>query len=93
MTLKLPKNELKGKLPMSRNNITGDKIQTKGVLSKQGEANYDKLFYSCLPDCKYLINTLTKCKLCPHKEAQLASWDETRIDIIGSNGNNGEHYE
>jgi len=28
----------------SKNDITGDKIQTKGVLSKEGEANWDKIF-------------------------------------------------
>ena len=29
---------------MSRNDITGDKIQTKGILSKEGEENFDKIF-------------------------------------------------
>lgn len=28
----------------SRNDITGDKIQTKGTLSKEGEANWDLIF-------------------------------------------------
>lgn len=27
------------------------------------------------------------------KLKQDIDWDEKRIDIIGSNGNNGEHYE
>jgi hypothetical protein len=28
----------------SRNDVTGDKIQTKGMLSKEGEANWDLIF-------------------------------------------------
>ena len=28
----------------SKNDITGDKIQTKGMLSKEGEANWDLIF-------------------------------------------------
>lgn len=28
----------------SRNDVTGDKIQTKGVLSKKGEENWDRIF-------------------------------------------------
>jgi len=28
----------------SKNDITGDKIQTKGILSKEGEANWNKIF-------------------------------------------------
>ena len=28
----------------SRNDVTGDKIQTKGVLSKKGEANWETIF-------------------------------------------------
>lgn len=28
----------------NRNDITGDKIQTKGILSKEGEDNFDRIF-------------------------------------------------
>jgi len=28
----------------SKNDITGDKIRTKGILSKQGEENFDAIF-------------------------------------------------
>ena len=28
----------------SKNDITGDKIQTKGILSKEGEENFDRIF-------------------------------------------------
>ena len=29
---------------VSRNDITNDKIQTKGVLSKEGEENFERIF-------------------------------------------------
>lgn len=29
---------------VARNDITGDKIQTRQVLSKEGEANFDRIF-------------------------------------------------
>ena len=28
----------------TKNDITGDKIQTKGILSKEGEENFDRIF-------------------------------------------------
>ena len=51
---------------MAKNEITGDKLISK-VNTKEYDKNYDKIFYSCFPQCGYLINTLTKCKTCPHK--------------------------
>ena len=74
---------------MSKNDITGDRLISKAN-TKAYDESYDRIFYSCLPNCKYLIDTLTKCKLCPHKAS---IWDEARVDIIGSNGNEGLHYE
>ena len=53
---------------MSKNDITGDKIQTKGILSKEGEDNWDRIF---------------------GKKKK----EESRIDVIGQNGNEGIHYE
>lgn len=29
---------------VSKNDITGDNIQTKGILSKEGEENFDRIF-------------------------------------------------
>lgn len=72
---------------MSKNDITGDRLISKAN-TKAYDESYDRIFYSCLPNCKYLIDTLTKCKLCPYKTA----WDEKRVDIVGSNGNDGEVY-
>lgn len=48
----------------------------------------------CLSSCKYLVNTLTKCKKCIyHPDNLLDKWDEDRIDVIAQNGNDGEHYD
>lgn len=51
---------------MSKNEITGDKLISK-TNTKEYDKNYDKIFYPCLPQCQYLVNTLNKCKTCPHK--------------------------
>lgn len=59
---------------VARNNITGDKIQSKGVLTKQGEANWDLIFSK-------------------KKKVVDLDWDESRIDTIGQNGNEGDHYD
>lgn len=48
----------------------------------------------CLPNCTYLVNTLIKCKDCNyHPDNDIDKWDESRIDIIGQNGNEGAHYD
>jgi hypothetical protein len=60
------------------NNITGDKIITKGMLTKQGEANFDLIF--------------GKKKIKEHPEDD-GPWDEARVDIIGQNGPTGLHYK
>lgn len=59
---------------VARNSITGDKIQSKGVLTKQGEDNWDLIFSKK----KKVVNL---------------DWDESRIDTIGQNGNEGDHYD
>jgi hypothetical protein len=58
---------------VARNNITGDKIQSKKN-SEAYENNFDKIFGK------------------KKKEIDI-SFDEDRIDVIGQNGNDGEHYE
>lgn len=77
---------------MSRNDITGDKIQTKGVLSKEGEANWDTIFGKKEPI------KLTQHEACSIEtiEALIEIQKEkerSRIDTIGQNGNEGIHYE
>jgi hypothetical protein len=61
----------------NRNEITGDKIQTKGVFSKEAEDRFDLIFR----------------KKEPTERNPDPDWDEGRIDVIGSNGNDGLHYE
>jgi NADPH-dependent 2,4-dienoyl-CoA reductase/sulfur reductase-like enzyme len=61
---------------VARNDITGDKIQTRDVLSKEGEAAFDRIF-----------GVKKKEKYVP---PPLPDWgdeeSERRMDIIGSNG-------
>jgi hypothetical protein len=63
----------------SYNEITGDKIETRGALSKQGEENFDRIF-----------GVKKKEKYVP---PPLPDWgdeaSEKRQDIIGQNGNIG----
>ena len=64
---------------VARTEITGDKIQTRDALSKEGEANFDRIF-----------GVKKKEKYVP---PPLPDWgdedSERRVDIIGSNGNIG----
>ena len=48
------------------NDITGDEIKSRGN-SKKFKENLDKIKPSCYNDCSYLINTLTKCRVCTWK--------------------------
>lgn len=63
----------------SYNDITGDKIETRGALSKEGEANFERIF-----------GVKKKEKYVP---PPLPNWgdeeSERRVDIIGQNGNVG----
>jgi hypothetical protein len=98
---------------VARNNITGDKIQSKGVLTKQGEDNWDLIFgkksrptfteqeLMSMEVIQDLIDNPKKKEthdiLRPDLKWQGDSiqldWDESRIDTIGQNGNDGEHYD
>ena len=74
---------------VARNDITGDKIQTRDGLSEQGEANFEKIFG------KKKTNGGWKPPLTPLKTN--ADWgdemSEKRQDIIGQNGNIGYEVE
>ena len=61
---------------VARNDITGDKIKSK-VSNKEYEDNFDKIFRN---------------KSSTDKPAQSNEWDESRLDVIGQNGNDGIHY-
>ena len=117
---------------VSRNDITNDKIQTKGVLSKEGEDNWERIFGKRIKEQKLSSEDLQSLKdvtdvttetrnvnatdqdiledtssnivkltqdeansietiealIDIHKEKK-----RSRIDTIGSNGNEGLHYE
>jgi hypothetical protein len=63
---------------MSKNDITGDSLVNK-PLSKQGEENWDRIFGK---------NKDPITKPFPHNILR-----QPRIDVIGQNGNDGDHYE
>lgn len=71
----------------SYNDVTGDKIQSR-TNNKQFEDNFDRIFgKKDKPKVGYP-------PLTPDKPVEPASdWDEKRVDIVGQNGNTGEHYE
>jgi hypothetical protein len=50
---------------VSRNDITLDEIKSRGN-SKKFKENLDKIKPSCYDDCSYLVNTLTKCRVCSY---------------------------
>ena len=66
------------------NDITGDPLVSR-TLSKEGEENFDKIFG------KKKTNGGWKPPLTPLPT--VADWDESRVDIVGQNGNEGLHYE
>lgn len=86
----------------SHNDITGDAIKSR-VNNKQFEDNFDNIFRKKEPvQLELDFGENKACEICgkpldPTKECAWTScplnWDETRIDIIGPNGNEGLHYE
>lgn len=61
----------------TQNDITGDYI-TSRPNSKQYEENFEKIFGK---------------KKAAYQPLNQDDWDEKRVDVIGSNGNEGLHYE
>lgn len=70
----------------SYNDITGDKIATRTVTKEYG-ANFDNIFR------KNKVAEVTPTPVEPVEPTQVDLFDEDRIDNIGSNGNDGLHYE
>ena len=68
---------------VARNDITGDKIQTRNVFSKEAEEAFDRIF--------------GVKKKTPYVPPALPEWgdeaSEKRMDIIGSNGPIGYDLE
>lgn len=50
----------------TRNDITGDAIQSGKGNPKKYKENLGKIKPSCFYDCKYLVDTLTKCRVCDY---------------------------
>ena len=81
---------------VARNNITGDKIQSKGILTKQGEDNWDLIFgKKNRPEFteEELMAMEVIQDLIDNPKKIETDWDESRIDTIGQNGNEGDHYD
>lgn len=82
---------------MSKNDVTGDEIKSK-VSSKAYEDNFDRIFRKDkVADSPLSTNQSDKCPTYPEPcfctGACKPGWDEDRIDVIGQNGNTGEHYD
>lgn len=71
----------------TRNDITGDLIKSR-VNNQQFEDNFDNIFRKKDPLCDICGKSLSGTKECAFTGCPL-NWDETRCDIIGSNGNIG----
>jgi hypothetical protein len=71
----------------SYNDITGDKIATRTVTKQYGD-NFDNIFR------KDKVAEVAPTPDKPVEPIQLElDFDEDRIDTIGTNGNDGLHYE
>jgi len=70
------------------NDITGDAIQTKGILSPKGEEAFDRIFGVKKKE-RWIPPPL------PLNEYPETSWGdgEQRIENIGRNSNDGLHYD
>jgi hypothetical protein len=52
----------------TKNDVTGDRIVTKvGKAKKAFDEGIKSIQPSCYKDCSYLVNTLTKCRVCDWK--------------------------
>ena len=80
---------------VARNDITGDKIQTRDKLSEQGEQNFDKIFgvkKKTNGGWKPPSQLKTNLDLL-HEIGGGNDWNESRVDTVGQNGNDGDHYD
>lgn len=61
----------------TKNDITGDAIKSGKGNPKKYKENLGKIKPSCFPDCKYLVNTLTKCRVCDWHPNNLKENDDS----------------
>jgi len=91
---------VKGDFAMGYNNITGDSISTRfgnKEAQEKFESNFDAIFRKkkVAPDailCDICGKNLSAVKECAWTSCPL-NFNESRIDVIGQNGNDGDHYE
>lgn len=74
---------------VARNDITGDLIKSKTTMGKEFEDNFKRIFGEKQKE-KYIPPPLP---LNEYPDNSKDEWDEGRMDIIGSNGPTGAHYE
>lgn len=82
---------------MSKNDITGDSIRSK-PLSKEAEDNWDRIFGKRIKEQKLshedMVNKmLENPAVLAEYELDKSNGKLSRIDVIGQNGNTGEHYD
>ena len=70
----------------NRNEITGDKLITKGVFSKEAEDRFDAIFRKKERFEGYTTIETGHIKKEPTERNPDPDWDEGRIDNIGQNG-------
>jgi hypothetical protein len=75
------------------NPITGDLLVSK-TLSEKGSENYDAIFgKKKKTNGGWTPPPLNLDKLEWTEDQDPESWGDSRVDIIGQNGNTGEHYD
>lgn len=75
----------------NRNEITGDKLITKKK-TKAFDDNFDLIFRKKERFEGYTTIETGHIKKEPTERDPDPDWDEGRIDVIGQNGNDGQHY-
>jgi len=82
---------------MSKNDITGDSIRSK-PLSKEAEDNWDRIFRKRIKEQKLshedmVDKMLENPVVLAEYELHKSTGELSRIDVVGQNGNDGEHYD
>lgn len=70
----------------SQNDHTGARLVSK-PLSKDGQDNWDRIFAKKIKEQK-----LSNDDMLPEYGLDKSTGEVSRIDVIGQNGNTGEHY-
>ena len=73
----------------AKNDITGDELVSR-AFSKKGQEQFDIIFGVKKKE-RWIPPPLPNLNEYPDNSTD--EWDESRIDTIGMNGNDGLHYE